>query len=232
MCRLGCGSRARVTPDRMAQSALSLLETVAGSVAARAAEKGVELSIDLASDLPSHTHGDPPRFKQVILNLLSNAVKFSARDGEVSMNASAPRRDGVNELSVTVTVTVTGMTAAQLAAIFSPFVQAKSSTTRRHRPWYERLPDQTCSSSRQTHCGRACRWRSRSPTRRAAGNGGHRSALTGSPRFWRSWVSRVTSFRGAEWSTVEHHQTAFEARTHTQPLWPWPLRLATTTRSS
>jgi CheY-like chemotaxis protein len=76
--------------------------------------------------------GDAPRLRQVLLNLLSNAVKFTER-GYVAVDASLACRSGdLAEMRFSVRDTGIGIPAEMQEAIFQPFTQADSSTTRRY----------------------------------------------------------------------------------------------------
>jgi PAS domain S-box-containing protein len=75
---------------------------------------------------------DATRMRQVLLNLLSNAAKFT-HDGDVWLDLRcALDPAGVERLHVDVRDSGIGMTPAQLARLFQPFVQADASTTRKY----------------------------------------------------------------------------------------------------
>src|SRR5215217_6462655 len=81
--------------------------------------------------MPPLVRGDRGRFRQVLLNLLSNAVKFTEA-GDVSIRATL-ETDHDGELIVQVVIRDTGIGIApeRIAALFEPFQQEDSSTTRR-----------------------------------------------------------------------------------------------------
>ncbi|CBS91102.1 PAS domain S-box protein [Azospirillum lipoferum] len=108
-----------------------VLQEVATVVLPKLREKGLELIVDLNGDVPGTLVGDPLRLGQVILNLVSNAVKFTER-GEVVVTVGG--RIGTADdyrLEVEVCDTGIGMSPEQTAALFRPFTQADTSTTRR-----------------------------------------------------------------------------------------------------
>ncbi|WP_109096226.1 PAS domain S-box protein [Azospirillum sp. TSH64] len=108
-----------------------VLQEVATVVLPKVREKGLELIVDLHGGVPGTLVGDPLRLGQVILNLVSNAVKFTER-GEVAVTVGG--RIGTADdyrLEVEVCDTGIGMSPEQAAALFRPFTQADSSTTRR-----------------------------------------------------------------------------------------------------
>jgi signal transduction histidine kinase/AmiR/NasT family two-component response regulator len=96
-----------------------------------AARKGLELVMQIDRDVPSRVRGDPVRLRQIVLNLLGNAIKFTAK-GEVLLHvALAGPAGGRPALRFRIVDTGIGVPPAVQAALFQPFVQADSSTTRR-----------------------------------------------------------------------------------------------------
>jgi signal transduction histidine kinase/CheY-like chemotaxis protein len=109
----------------------SVIDDAVDSVALRAAEKGIEFIVDVDPDTPHGYRGDPTRLRQILLNLLSNAVKFTS-DGEIGLSLKALRRaDQTAELQFSAWDSGIGIPADRLSALFVPFAQADSSTTRR-----------------------------------------------------------------------------------------------------
>ncbi|HEY2682630.1 MAG TPA: response regulator [Steroidobacteraceae bacterium] len=101
------------------------------AVALRAAQKGLEVLIELDPSMPRWVRGDPNRLRQVVLNLLTNAVKFT-ENGQIHVTASGSTvSEGQCVLRVEVKDTGVGIPADQQMKLFSPFVQADNSTTRR-----------------------------------------------------------------------------------------------------
>jgi signal transduction histidine kinase/HPt (histidine-containing phosphotransfer) domain-containing protein len=116
----------------------------------RAHAKGLELLLHCDSDVPNALVGDPIRLGQIINNLVGNAIKFTAA-GEVVVEVNeVSRRDAESPekvktsapssalyaslretlLHFSVRDTGIGITADKHVAIFEPFSQADSSTTR------------------------------------------------------------------------------------------------------
>jgi PAS domain S-box-containing protein len=93
--------------------------------------RGVALDVTVAEDLVTSASGDPARIRQVLSNLISNAIKFTD-SGAVTVNASQTL-DGPDRILLRIAVTDTGIgiPADAHEAIFEPFAQADSSTTRR-----------------------------------------------------------------------------------------------------
>jgi signal transduction histidine kinase len=90
-------------------------------------DKGLEFRLSLAPGALGRWTGDAKRLGQVVQKLVSNAVKFTDR-GSVSVEIARPGTD----LVITVSDTGIGIAADRLPHIFERFVQADSSSTRRH----------------------------------------------------------------------------------------------------
>ena len=100
-------------------SAISAIESQIGL-------RSISLVLDYGDDLASAYWGDPTRLRQILLNLVSNGVKFTER-GRVAVRVCSCD-DGIR---IEVCDTGIGMTPEQVGRLFTPFVQAESSTTRR-----------------------------------------------------------------------------------------------------
>ena len=109
------------------------LEASLDLLAEKAAAKNIELALLIDQDVPVHLKGDPGRLRQVALNLLGNAVKFTDT-GEVVMHVSraTASREDVAALRFTVRDTGVGVPKAAQDRLFSAFVQADGSTTRKY----------------------------------------------------------------------------------------------------
>jgi PAS domain S-box-containing protein len=102
------------------------------TLALRAHKKGLELACSVAPDVPDHVIGDPGRLRQLIVNLVGNAIKFTEK-GEVVVRVE--KTNGSQEeatLHFNVRDTGIGIPGDKHQAIFSPFVQADGSTTRKY----------------------------------------------------------------------------------------------------
>ncbi len=110
----------------------SLINEITGLIAPTARARGLELRMRLDDELPPAIAGDSQRLKQILLNLLSNAVKFTEA-GSVTLDVSLRgRRVDAVEIHFAVEDTGIGIPADVQEAIFDPFTQADSSTTRRY----------------------------------------------------------------------------------------------------
>jgi len=90
--------------------------------------KAIEFTCRIAHDVPQHVRGDPVRLRQILTNLLNNATKFTER-GEISVDVSCP---AAGQLRLEVRDTGIGMAPEAAAAVFQPFRQADSTTSRKY----------------------------------------------------------------------------------------------------
>ena len=109
-----------------------LLDSVIDAVGLTACEKGLEVLVDVPADLPANITSDPTRLRQVLVNLASNAIKFTS-SGEVVLKVAKGRALGSREtMSFQVQDHGIGISEAAMETLFTPFVQADASTTRRY----------------------------------------------------------------------------------------------------
>ena len=107
------------------------LEAAANMVRIRAAAKGLQLTSWIAPEVPLLLQGDPGRLRQILVNLAGNAVKFTPQ-GEIAIRVAVETETAASvTLRVTVQDSGIGIPPARLGALFAPFVQVDSSTTRR-----------------------------------------------------------------------------------------------------
>jgi len=98
----------------------------------QASAKGLTFGSRVSPELPVLLRGDPNRLRQVLNNLVANAIKFTER-GEVALDVRfVGEEDGKATVRFAVTDTGIGIRPDQAAALFSPFVQADVSTTRKY----------------------------------------------------------------------------------------------------
>ena len=97
------------------------------TVAAFAQEQGVTVATEPPAE-PQVVLGVRDRLVQVIVNLVSNAIKFSPRGGRVTVRWWSENGFAVTEVADQ----GPGIPADQLQAVFEPFRQLDSSTTREH----------------------------------------------------------------------------------------------------
>lgn len=92
----------------------------------QAVGKGLLLVTRVDAATPQWVCGDPNRLQQILLNLIGNAIKFTSR-GEITLSVEGGRET----IHFAVADTGIGIPQDRLQAIFQPFVQVDTSTTRR-----------------------------------------------------------------------------------------------------
>ena len=113
----------RFAPHTVAHDVVQVLEV-------KAQEKGIRLHLDLPEALPATVLNDPSRLRQILTNLVGNAIKFT-QQGRVTVSLHLLTIEGSSRLCVDVKDTGVGIPADKLDAVFEPFTQAETSTTRR-----------------------------------------------------------------------------------------------------
>ena len=109
-----------------------LIDSITDVFAERAAAKGLKFRALIYPDVHRHLHGDALRLRQVLLNLVGNAVKFT-ETGEVCLSIMREAESGDQvDLWFLVNDTGIGINAGDQERLFSPFVQADGSTTRKY----------------------------------------------------------------------------------------------------
>lgn len=108
-----------------------LLNRVRGIVLDNVLEKGLQLLIDVAA-IPADLHGDDTRLAQILINLLSNAVKFTDRGWVSIRGAISERQQSRILLRFEVQDTGPGIAPEHQQELFSAFVQADATLSRRH----------------------------------------------------------------------------------------------------
>jgi signal transduction histidine kinase/DNA-binding NarL/FixJ family response regulator len=98
----------------------------------KAEEAGLEFYLSLDADLPQVLNFDAVRVRQCVSNLISNAIKFT-KQGRVEVFVTARRSaDGQYLVKVRVSDTGIGMDAETMTRLFTPFMQADDSISRKY----------------------------------------------------------------------------------------------------
>ena len=94
--------------------------------------KGLSLRVEGAASMPASVRGDPMRLRQVLNNLVSNAMKFTDTGSVTLRLASWPEEPAEHAVLIEIADTGPGMTADQLARLFTPFDQTAEGVSARH----------------------------------------------------------------------------------------------------
>jgi PAS domain S-box-containing protein len=108
-----------------------LVGSVAEMLAVRARSKGLEILSHIKPEVPQRVCGDPLRLRQILINLLGNSIKFT-NAGSVIVTVDCGEASADSTFHFAVSDTGIGIARSKLAAIFSNFTQADSSTARRY----------------------------------------------------------------------------------------------------
>jgi signal transduction histidine kinase/ActR/RegA family two-component response regulator len=104
----------------------ALVESVAAVLSVRAQDKDIGFHVNLPLNPHVDYLGDSLRIRQILFNLVGNAVKFTNK-GEVQLNVSETRLG----LRFEILDSGIGISAQGIQKLFTSFVQADSSTTRK-----------------------------------------------------------------------------------------------------
>lgn len=110
-----------------------VINSVVGIYSVEAGNHGLTLTWQAQNDLPAYVRGDPVRLRQVLSNLLSNAIKFT-KNGGIKITVRRQENPDARFASLLFSVSDSGIGIPddKLDAIFTPFVQAETYTTRKY----------------------------------------------------------------------------------------------------
>jgi signal transduction histidine kinase/ActR/RegA family two-component response regulator len=206
------------------------VELAMQTLAVEARQKGLDFTSSIAADLPAWISGDRTRLRQVLINLLGNAIKFTER-GYVRLEVvGESSHDGQLEVRFSVKDSGVGVPPDKLVAIFEPFRQADSSTTRRYggsglglaisarlvammggRIWVESLPGEGSQFCFTARCAPAAApVESRNPVEAADGRRPLRVLLAEDNKVNQKVAFRMLQKLGHEVVTAEDGRQAVE----------------------
>ncbi|HVX66795.1 MAG TPA: response regulator, partial [Bryobacteraceae bacterium] len=97
----------------------------------KAAEKGLDFTLEYADSAPRFVVGDAGRLRQIVLNFASNAIKFT-EGGYVRIKVEAREQTAARAVvRISVHDSGIGVAAEKVPLLFTEFMQADASTTRR-----------------------------------------------------------------------------------------------------
>ena len=110
----------------------AIVDDVVILLGSSARRKRLGLISRVDASVPLSVRGDPGRLRQVLTNLVGNSIKFT-QAGEIVVSVdTVPDVGNPIVLRFDISDTGDGIAEGKLAAVFEPFVQADSSTSRRH----------------------------------------------------------------------------------------------------
>ena len=116
----------RFSPSAVTQSVIDMLIE-------KASNKSITVNKNFTSNFDLYVKGDDTRFKQIIINLLNNAIKFTDKGSiNISGDSIYDTDDETSILTIVIRDTGIGIDKEDQEHLFTPFIQATSTTTRQH----------------------------------------------------------------------------------------------------
>ena len=107
----------------------TLVRDITDMLSKRAETRGLQLLLDQSSEFPRFIRSDKEKLRQVIVNLVGNSVKYT-NHGSVTLRLGVQPGDTLR-LVIEVEDSGIGISKADQARIFDPFVQVGKSTTQK-----------------------------------------------------------------------------------------------------
>lgn len=113
-----------------------LIDNILKTYASTAIDKQIELIVLEDPLMPTHIEGDEIRIRQIIFNLISNAVKFTAGNNRAEKRVIIKvcwqqQEQNLHQIVYHIIDTGIGINKETQKRLFTPFVQAEKSTTRK-----------------------------------------------------------------------------------------------------
>ena len=107
-----------------------IIEQAVEMIALEAHKKDLYIATKIPLETNIIINGDPGKFRQIVINLVKNAVKFT-RDGGIVVSIMLTELAGVEAIRVSIADTGIGVSEEIRKKLFSSFMQADASNTRR-----------------------------------------------------------------------------------------------------
>ncbi len=121
----------RLDVDNTLVNIRGVVDDVFAAVGMHAKEKNLEFKETWVGEVPEQIFTDPYRLRQILINVVGNAVKFTD-EGAVHVELHVFEENNDQKLRVRVMDTGIGLDQEQRQRIFSPFIQADNSITRKY----------------------------------------------------------------------------------------------------
>lgn len=121
----------KITLEHIPFELRNFVDNVLQTLMLRATDKGIPLLLKCDENLPKTVMGDPVRLHQVLNNLISNAIKFTDTGFVFVTLTAAGKIENRHRVEFIVQDTGIGISTDKLQAVFEPFTQASTDTTRK-----------------------------------------------------------------------------------------------------
>ncbi len=123
----------KMTVERIPFSPSNVVHEVMNCFVQAAKSKNLRFEAEANGSIPCTIMSDPVRVRQILTNLIGNAIKFTDKGAvQLVLRMLSESPDRPSRLALEVHDTGIGMTPEQQAQLFSPFMQADISTTRKY----------------------------------------------------------------------------------------------------
>ncbi len=122
----------KLTVEKLSCSPVQLISEVFSLMRVRAEAKKIGLEVVYEGVMPETVQTDPTRLRQILINLLGNAIKFTETGRVRLVTRFVATPDIPARLQFSVIDTGIGMSPSQLQALFQPFTQGDTSTSRKY----------------------------------------------------------------------------------------------------
>ncbi|MCX6072992.1 MAG: ATP-binding protein [Campylobacterales bacterium] len=110
----------------------TVLDNISNIISQKANEKNLALIFDIDKSVPNKLIGDPLRLFQIMVNLLNNAIKFTDT-GNVILRLRAEQITSLDvKIHFAIIDTGIGIKPESLKQLFTPYVQADATITRKY----------------------------------------------------------------------------------------------------
>lgn len=120
----------RIVLDTQVLDLGALARDVMSMMRVKAEEKGLQLLLDQPDDLPPLIKTDGQKLRQIVVNLIGNAIKYTQQGG-VTLRIDLQADKQSHWLIIEIEDSGVGISKADQARIFEPFVQVGTSVTQK-----------------------------------------------------------------------------------------------------
>jgi signal transduction histidine kinase/DNA-binding LytR/AlgR family response regulator len=121
----------KIELDIVSFDMLELMSDCMEAMAHDAEKKTLELILEYQPEVPTQFVSDPTRLRQIITNMANNAIKFT-ESGQVLVKVEfLEKEEEQHHIRFVIEDSGIGMTEEAIDKVFTPFVQADNTTTRR-----------------------------------------------------------------------------------------------------